>query len=242
MATTDDRLLGGRVHLRQPLKGYRAAIDPVFLAAAVPAGPGDSVLDLGTGPGAAALCLAVRTGCAVTGIELDPAAVTLARENAVTNAVRFTVIAADIADPATSYAGFDHAMANPPFLDEGQGTPPPNLGKRAANMAASGAVDRWVDLAVRAVRPGGTVTFVYRADQLPGLLAAFPDGAAGVAVFPLWRRAGDTAERVLVQARAGGRAPFQLLAGLVLHESAGPYTRAAEAVLRGGSAIDLMAD
>ena len=32
-----DSLLEGRVRLRQPLAGYRAAIDPVFLAAAVPA-------------------------------------------------------------------------------------------------------------------------------------------------------------------------------------------------------------
>ncbi|MCH7793827.1 MAG: methyltransferase, partial [Proteobacteria bacterium] len=30
-------MLGGRVRLSQPVEGYRAAIDPVFLAAAVPA-------------------------------------------------------------------------------------------------------------------------------------------------------------------------------------------------------------
>jgi hypothetical protein len=30
---TEDRLIGGRVALRQPADGYRAAIDPVFLAA-----------------------------------------------------------------------------------------------------------------------------------------------------------------------------------------------------------------
>ena len=34
---TEDALLGGRVVLRQPAAGYRAAIDPVLLAAAVPA-------------------------------------------------------------------------------------------------------------------------------------------------------------------------------------------------------------
>ena len=33
----DDRLLDGRVRLRQPAQGYRAAIDPVLLAAASPA-------------------------------------------------------------------------------------------------------------------------------------------------------------------------------------------------------------
>ena len=67
-----DRLLEGRVVLRQPKSGYRAAIDPVLLAAAVPA-TGGTVLDAGCGTGAAALCYAVRVpGARITGLELRP--------------------------------------------------------------------------------------------------------------------------------------------------------------------------
>ena len=43
--TTRDTLLGGRVTIFQPARGYRAAIDPVMLAAAVPARSGEAVLD-----------------------------------------------------------------------------------------------------------------------------------------------------------------------------------------------------
>ena len=57
---SEDTLLGGRVKLRQPRHGYRAAIDPVLLAAAVPAGHGDTVLDIGCGAGAAGLCILSR--------------------------------------------------------------------------------------------------------------------------------------------------------------------------------------
>ena len=57
---TEDRLLGGRVRLRQPAGGYRVAIDPIFLAASVPAEPHQLVLDVGCGAGAAMLCLAAR--------------------------------------------------------------------------------------------------------------------------------------------------------------------------------------
>ena len=46
-AVTEDRLLGGRVRLRQPAQGARAAIDPIFLAAAVPAVANQQILDAG---------------------------------------------------------------------------------------------------------------------------------------------------------------------------------------------------
>ena len=48
-ALTRDTLLDGRIALHQPRDGYRAAIDPVFLAAAVPAPAGSRVLELGIG-------------------------------------------------------------------------------------------------------------------------------------------------------------------------------------------------
>jgi len=69
-ATTEDRLLNGRVRLRQSADGYRAAIDPVFLAAAVPPGGPCSVLDLGCGAGAATLCLLAR--CLRPDSQVDP--------------------------------------------------------------------------------------------------------------------------------------------------------------------------
>ena len=58
--TTLDSVLGGRVTLHQPAVGYRVAIDPILLAAACPAEPGERVVDLGCGVGTAALCLARR--------------------------------------------------------------------------------------------------------------------------------------------------------------------------------------
>ncbi len=82
-AVTEDALLDGRVRLRQPVAGYRAATDPVLLAAACPARAGESALDLGCGAGAAALCLAARVaGMDLHGLEVQPAYAALARENA----------------------------------------------------------------------------------------------------------------------------------------------------------------
>src|SRR3981081_3227510 len=63
---TEDAFLGGRVRPRHPKAGHRAGHDAMLLAAATPARPGDRVVDLGAGVGAAGLAIARR----VAGIEL----------------------------------------------------------------------------------------------------------------------------------------------------------------------------
>ena len=67
---TADTFLGGQVRVDQPVAGFRSGLDAVMLAAAVPAMPGQSALELGSGAGTATLCLAARvSGLALTGVE-----------------------------------------------------------------------------------------------------------------------------------------------------------------------------
>ena len=58
---TEDAFLGGKLSILQPEKGYRAGIDAVFLAAAIPCQPGDTVFEAGIGTGVASLCLLARS-------------------------------------------------------------------------------------------------------------------------------------------------------------------------------------
>jgi tRNA1Val (adenine37-N6)-methyltransferase len=96
--------LGGRVEYVQPRQGFRATIDPVLLAAAIPAAPGDRVLEGGTGAGAALLCLAARVpGISGLGIDRDPGLLRLARANAAANGRPDLIFAA--ADLAASPIG-----------------------------------------------------------------------------------------------------------------------------------------
>src|SRR3954447_445023 len=64
--TTEDAFLGGSLRLRQPKSGHRAGPDPMLLAAAASARPGDRVVEFGAGVGAAGLAVAKR----VAGIEI----------------------------------------------------------------------------------------------------------------------------------------------------------------------------
>ncbi len=238
--TTEGALLGGRIRFRQPASGYRSAIDPVFLAAAVPAGPGDRVFELGLGAGAAALCLLARVpDSTVAGVEPDPALRRLALENAEANGMAGRLTAA--ADPGglgSAGGPFDRLMSNPPFWAGGSGGRPPDARKALAGHESDLPIAQWADRMCRLGRPKATVTIVYAAARLDDLLAALAPRCGGPEILPLWPKAGRDAKRVLVRARIGGRGPARLLPGLTLHEADGRFTPAAEAVLRGGGAVE----
>jgi tRNA1(Val) A37 N6-methylase TrmN6 len=241
----EDRLLGGRVRLLQRASGYRAAIDPVLLAAAVPARGRQRVLDLGVGNGAAALSLAARLPeIAVTGLELRGEAADLARRGAALNGWqnRITIIEGDVAapPPALHPGAFDHVMANPPYLEAGRGNRPPEAGRAAAHVEGEADLARWIECGVAMVRRKGSVTLIHRADRLDRLLALMAGHLGEIVVFPLWPGRGPRpAKRVIVRGRKGVRAPLTLSPGLVLHRPDGSYTDEAEAVLRAAAPLSL---
>ena len=70
MNKTYDLFLNGKLKIIQPSDGYRAATDPVFLAASIQANSGQTVLDIGSGVGVASLCLGAR----IKGLSLNGAA------------------------------------------------------------------------------------------------------------------------------------------------------------------------
>ncbi len=241
---TTDALLGGRIKFRQPASGYRVAIDPILLAASLAPDLQGKVIDLGCGAGAAMLCLAWRLPLLnLTGLERDAAMAALARENVALNGLgaRARVLTADIRTPPPALApeSFDAVMFNPPYLEAAAASPPPDAGKAAATVEGDADLGAWIASALRLVRRKGTLVLVQRADRLEDILAGLRGRAGEIVVFPLWPKQGEPAKRVLVRARKAIASPMRLAAGLVLHESDGRYTGAAEAVLRDGAGLAL---
>ena len=238
---TEDALLGGRVRLRQPRDGFRAAIDSVLLAAATPAAAGDSVFEPGAGAGAAALCLARRIeGVRVIGIELQSDLVRLAGDNARLNGLgdRFDVVVGDIAHPPPRIqpGGFAHAMMNPPHLVAERTHVSPLRRRASANTEGVSSLAMWLDAGLRMLVRGGTLTLIHRADRLDEILALLHGRAGEIVVFPLWPGPGvKPAKRVIVRARKETRAALRLAPGLVLHTGDGSFTAQADAVLHGAA-------
>jgi tRNA1(Val) A37 N6-methylase TrmN6 len=233
---TEDGFLNGRLKLLQPRRGFRAGLDAVMLAAAIPARAGETALELGAGVGTASLCLAWRTGCDVTGLEIDPQLTGLANQNAALNAMaeRAGFLTAD-ALTWVPERRFDHVFCNPPFHDDtGQRSPD---AQRARALQDAGTLKDWVRSGLKHVVPKGSFTIILRADRLSEALAALP--SEGVTTYPLLPREGEAPKRVIVQVKSGSSAPHVRLTGLVLHKSDGTYTGDADDVLRGRKALSL---
>jgi tRNA1(Val) A37 N6-methylase TrmN6 len=239
---TRDAVLDGKVRLTQSRDGYRVAIDPVLLAAAVPARPGQSVLDVGSGTGAAALCLRARVHeLALTGLERDAGALALARTNAADNGAAIDWVEGDVMAPPSGLMArqFHHVMSNPPYRSTGRGRPSPVPGRASAHAVDEAAFPAWLSFCAGRVRDRGTLTLILPAVELARAMAVLEPLLGGIAVLPLWPRAGRPAKRVILQARRSRGAPSRLMPGLVLHDSDGGYTDQALGVLRGAAAIEM---
>ncbi|WP_093990977.1 tRNA1(Val) (adenine(37)-N6)-methyltransferase [Flavimaricola marinus] len=242
---TQDAFLGGRVQLLQPRKGYRAGIDPVLLAAAVPATSGELVLELGCGVGAALFCLGARVpGLTLAGIEVQPDYAELARQNAALNGMEAQIHTCDLRQLPGDLRNtcFHHVLANPPYYDRTKGSPAPDSGRDMALGGDTPMAD-WVETAARRLRPKGWLTLIQKADRLGEILTAATARLGSITVLPIAGRDGRDADRVIVQARKDGRAPLRLLAPLVLHtgpahlrdgDDYGPFIRS---ILREGAAL-----
>lgn len=236
-STTEDALLGGRVRLLQPRRGYRVAVDAVLLAAAVNPAVGERVLDLGAGVGAVGLCLAVRIpGCHVVCLDLQPELAALARRNVQANGLadRVEIVVHDIAAALPPALGlFDQVATNPPYLAAAAADPSPNPIKALATVESSADLRRWLAVATAALKPEGTLTLVHRSDRLEEIADILTTlGWSDIAVKRL-----PPASRVLVRARRAATRRLHQSPPLVLHKEDGGYTDEAEAVLRHGAPL-----
>lgn len=245
---TTDRLLGGRMVLRQAEKGHRAGTDAVLLAAAAPLACG-LIVDAGAGAGAAGIAAALRMpGASLELLEIDPSACALAQENLAANglsqrgrAIEIDLLsararrAADVADGRAALV-----LTNPPFHEPGRVRATPDMAKRQAHVLSAEGKDpleAWMRAATALACAGGQVLVIYRADRLDALLAACAGRLGGLSVLPIHARAGEPAIRVLVGGRKGSRAPLRLCAGLILHRQDGAFTELADALHRGEAVL-----
>jgi len=244
MITTTDTLLNGCVILEQPKEGYRVAIDPIFLAAAIPAKNSESILDVGTGVGAAMLCLAKRVkDIQILGLEMQRELASLASKNIRVNHHQdyLEVINGNLLrfPPRIAAGSYHHVMANPPYHELAKTTLSKIPSKGLSDTESEATLADWVNFCHLMARPKGTVTFIHRADRLDTLLALMNGKMGDIIVFPLWPGLGKDAKRIIIQGRKNTFGPTRLSQGLLIHDQDNRLTQDADDILRHGLGLTL---
>lgn len=240
-------VLNKRLSLKQIPDGFKTSMDSVLLAAACPAKEGDHILDLGCGVGSAGFCVLYRVpDTKLTGIDVLPDHVELAKENAVLNHkdARATFIAEDIRDydpVLDGNEGFDHIICNPPYLPPGAHIQSPSANKQLAIGLGEDDIDLkdWIDAAHRNLKSGGGLTIINRADATDKIIREMGRKFGAVEIIPLWPKLSVKAKRVIIRGIKDRKSPATMHPGIVLHNAGGDYTSAAERILRDAHALCL---
>jgi tRNA1(Val) A37 N6-methylase TrmN6 len=244
---TEDAFLGGQLRLRQPKSGHRAGHDAMLLAAATAARAGDRVVEFGAGVGAAGFALAKRIAeIKLVLVEIDAGLAELACGNAAANAISADVIVLDVTSEPGAFAAAglapdsaDVVLMNPPFNDSARHRASPDKSRASAHVATAATLEIWIHASRRILKSGGILTLIWRADGIAEVLAALERGFGSLKILPVHGDPTMPANRVLIRATKGGKAPAEIHSGLMLNEASTVPNKWVQEILAGKGVLPL---
>lgn len=248
--TSDGTLLEGKILYRQYQEGYRTALEPILMAASVPAKSGQTVIEGGCGAGAGLMCLHHRIPhIAGIGFEQHPEMIALANENFQLNQMN-SLKAIEITLPKLPKRPFDflpagqehvdHVFSNPPWHAYNS-CPSPDSKKDLAKRLPKGFLAEWIYALSRPLRQGGTLTLALSASLYAQGCAIMDECKLGsLTLFPLWPKQNRPPRIILLQGRMGSTGGSHIAPGLILHKENGDFTTEANHILRDGKTLSLL--
>jgi tRNA1Val (adenine37-N6)-methyltransferase len=230
-----------RLVIEQPPRGYRFALDAFLLADFVPAKAAGPFIDLGTGCGIVALCLARRWPLAhIVGVELQTSLAITARRNVHQNrlADQIDILQADIRHAQRCFpAGFFRTVVcNPPYRAVGHGRLNPDPEKAIARHELALTLPQLLQAARHLLRRHGVLVMVYHPSRLAELCARLetfrlrPRHMRLVHATPA-----EPASMVLISAVRDGRDALTVLPPLLVCDTRGTYSPEMQAIFHGRS-------
>ncbi len=170
---TDDVLLGQKLHIRQPARGYRLGIDALLLAAwasrhTPERAQGLHVLDLCAGTGVVGLAFAVMRNDvdALHAVEANPDMTTHLQHNLLQGGGRFSARAEARDVRALRGARADVILMNPPYFEPGSGRLSPDPYRAMARHQVLGDIDELLAAAVRCMDDNTLFFMAYPPDGM----------------------------------------------------------------------------
>jgi tRNA1(Val) A37 N6-methylase TrmN6 len=214
---TDDSLFEGRIRCMQHGSGYRFSLDAVLLGNFISVRPGERILDLGCGNGIVALILAYRwPSCQLTGLEIQPDLVTMARGNVVLNnwQERIGIVQGDMRRIEKSMAAgqFDWVVSNPPYRKTGTGRVNIDPEQQAARHETMADLSSVVKAAVWALKYKGRAAFIYPAVRGAAVLYELKkQGLEPKKMQTVYSYPGSPATLLLIESVKGGGEGLEIL-------------------------------
>jgi len=238
---TDDEtvntILGGRLKLVQPQRGYRFSVDAILLGRFARCRPGERVLELGAGCGVVSIMIAaLYKPAAVVALELQPALAALIESNAALNRLdTISAIGADLRAREIARlapASFDLIVANPPYRRLNSGRQSPNLSRRIARDESGASLAEFVAAAARYARHGGRFAAIFAAARSAELIAELRARRLEPKRIRMVHPRSDLrASTILVEARKGAGVGVEIEPPLILYAAKGVYSDEACAML-----------
>ncbi|MCI8474675.1 MAG: methyltransferase [Oscillospiraceae bacterium] len=167
---------------------------------------GNRVLDLGCGAGLLLLLCARRGGgVSLCGVELDPAAAGLARENLSGNGLTGEILTGDLRSMSPP-GEFDLVVSNPPWYPEGSGA------RGGPGRLGGCTLDELCAVAAKALKGKGRFALVHVPERLTDLLTGLRRAGMEPKRLQFCRSRGDRPPyAVLIEAVKGGRPGLAIL-------------------------------
>lgn len=233
-------------------KGHRAGMDAMLLAASLPDDSYGFVADLGAASGAAGLAaINIHKNLSVLLVEINERQVDLAKQTLLLSANnhflnRVNIIQADVtlSGDKRNAAGMkpnsvDHVILNPPYNQPNLRASPDPM-RAEAHVMADGGLDAWLRTASAILKPGGTLSLIYRSERLGEIIACSQGRFGNLTILPIFSRKNETAKRIIVRGIAGSKAPLRLVPGLVMHDDDGKPSKEANEVLNGNRNLNFV--
>ncbi len=218
-------------------------MDAYLLADFVKARPGQRIIDLGTGTGLVPILLATLTpGLQLTGVEIQPRLLAVARRNAEANGLTHAInfLEKDIRNIGRDLGAgsFSQVVSNPPYYKLHAARVNPSKEKALARHEVAITLREIVRAASSLLERHGTLNLVFTPARLPELLKEMEAHKITPSrLRSVHSHAAERATLVLAAGMKGSRCGLTMEQPLVIHKERGEYTAEMEALYERTSAV-----
>ena len=113
----------------------------------------------------------------------------------------------------------------------------PDRARGIAHVATATTLANWIHAARRVLKSKGVLTLIWRADGIAEVLAALDHGFGSLEILPVHGDVKAPANRILIRATKGGRAPTQIHPALMLNDESGVPNKKVQEILAGQGSL-----